>query len=66
MGQNFVPKLKGLDAVASNKEQNTEMIRDTFLYKEWKDTPELKTINVNNNSAPMWAKELKHKERRIK
>ena len=66
MGQNFVPKLKGLDAVASNKEQNTEMIRDTFLYKEWKDTPELKTINVNNNSAPMWAKDLKHKERRIK
>ena len=66
MGQSFVPKLKGLDAVASNKEQNTEMIRDTFLYKEWKDTPELKTINVNNNSAPMWAKDLKHKERRIK
>jgi len=42
------------------------MIRDTFLYKEWKDTTELKTINVNNNSEPMWAKELKHKERRIK
>lgn len=66
MGQNFIPKLKGLDAVASGRNQNTEMIRDTFLYKEWKEAPDLKTININNTSAPMWAKDLKHKERRKK
>ena len=66
MGQNFVPKLKGLDAVASGRNQNTEMIRDTFLHKEWKDKPDLKSINVNNTSAPLWAKDLKHNERRKK
>ena len=66
MGQNFVPKLKGLDAVASGRNQNPDMIRDTFLHKEWKDKPELKSININNTSAPMWAKDLKHKERRKK
>jgi|TARA_B110000263_G_scaffold83386_1_gene73002 hypothetical protein len=66
MGQNFVPKMKGLDAVASIRNQNTDMIRDTFLYKDWKDTPDLKSINVNNTTAPMWAKDLKHKERRKK
>ena len=64
MGQNFVPKLKGLDAISSSKNLNTEMIRDTFLYKEWKEKPELKSINTNSSSAPLWAKELKHKERR--
>ena len=66
MGQNFVPKLKGLDAVASSRNQNPDMIRDTFLHKEWKDKPDLKSINVNNTSAPLWAKDLKHKERRKK
>ena len=66
MGNNFIPKLKGLDAVASKREQSTDMIRDTFLYKEWKDNPDLKSINLNNTSAPMWAKDLKHKERRKK
>ena len=66
MGQNFVHKLKGLDAVASSRNQNPDMIRDTFLQKEWKDKPDLKSINVNNTSAPMWAKDLKHKERRKK
>jgi hypothetical protein len=40
------------------------MIRDTFLYKEWKDKPDLKTINTNSPSAPSWTKDLKHKERR--
>ena len=40
------------------------MIRDTFLYKEWKEKSELKAINTNNTSAPKWAKELSHKERK--
>ena len=40
------------------------MIRDTFLYKEWKEKADLKTINTNNKTAPNWAKDLKHKERK--
>ena len=40
------------------------MIRDTFLYKEWKEKADLKTININNNSAPNWTKDLKHNERK--
>ena len=64
MGQTFVPKLKGLDAFSNSRDINPEMIRDTFLYKEWKEKSELKAINTNNTSAPKWAKELGHKERK--
>tara|TARA_B100000902_G_scaffold4893_1_gene6266 strand:- start:17754 stop:18320 length:567 start_codon:yes stop_codon:yes gene_type:complete len=66
LGQSFVPKLKGLDSISSSKDLNTEMIRDTFLYKEWKEKPDLKSINTNNSTAPDWAKRLEHKERRTK
>ena len=41
---------------------NATFIND--LYKEWKEKPDLKSINTNNSSAPNWAKELKHNERR--
>ena len=64
MGATFVPKLKGLDAVSANRNLNPEMIRDTFLYKEWKEKADLKTININNKSAPNWTKDLKHSERK--
>ena len=64
MGQTFVPKLKGLDAFSNSRDINPEMIRDTFLYKEWREKSELKAINTNNTSAPKWAKELGHKERK--
>ena len=64
LGQTFVPKLKGLDAFSNSKNINPEMIRDTFLYKEWKEKAELKSINTNSLSAPKWAKELNHKERK--
>ena len=64
LGQTFVPKLKGLDAFSNSKNINPEMIRDTFLYKEWKEKADLKSINTNNSTAPMWAKELGHKERK--
>ena len=40
------------------------MIRDTFLYKEWKEKADLKSINTHNSTAPKWAKELGHKERK--
>ena len=64
LGTTFVPKLKGLDAFSKFKNINPEMIRDTFLYKEWKEKAELKSINTNSLSAPKWAKELNHKERK--
>ena len=64
LGQTFVPKLKGLDAFSNSKNINPEMIRDTFLYKEWKEEADLKSINTNNSTAPKWAKELGHKERK--
>ena len=64
LGPTFVPKLKGLDAVSTTRNLNPEMIRDTFLYKEWKEKPDLKTINTNNKTAPNWAKDLKHNERK--
>ena len=64
LGQTFVPKLKGLDAFSNSKNINPEMIRDTFLYKEWKEKADLKCINTNNSTAPKWAKELGHKERK--
>ena len=64
LGQTFVPKLKGLDAFSNSKNINPDMIRDTFLYKEWKEKADLKSINTNNSTAPKWAKELGHKERK--
>jgi len=64
LGQTFVPKLKGLDAFSNSKNINPDMIRDTFLYKEWKEKADLKTININNKSAPNWTKDLKHSERK--
>ena len=64
IGPTFVPKLKGLDAVSASRNLNPEVIRDTFLFKEWKDKADLKTINTNNKSAPKWAKDLGHKERK--
>ena len=64
LGHTFVPKLKGLDAFSNSKNINPEMIRDTFLYKEWKEKADLKSINTNNSTAPNWAKELGHKERK--
>ena len=64
LGPTFVPKLKGLDAVSATRNLNPEMIRDTFLYKEWKEKADLKSININNKTAPNWAKNLKHNERK--
>ena len=64
LGQTFVPKLKGLDAFSNSKNINPDMIRDTFLYKEWKEKADLKSINTKNSTAPKWAKELGHKERK--
>lgn len=64
LGKSFVPKLMGLDAVAKKRGKDPKVIRDTFLYKEWKEQPDLKSINTGSNSAPKWVHELSHGERR--
>jgi len=64
LGQSFVPKLMGLDAVAKKRSKDPQLIRDTFLYKEWKEKRDLKTINTETKSAPKWAQDLTHGERK--
>ena len=64
LGQSFVPKLMGLDAVAEKRSKDPQVIRDTFLYKEWKEQSDLKTINTETKSAPKWAQDLTHGERK--
>ena len=64
VGQNFVPKLRGLDAVASRKGMDPQLARDTFTYKEWESSPKLQVIDADLNSAPKWAKEMNDGTRR--
>lgn len=66
MGQNFVPKLRGLDAVADRKGMDKQVARDTFIYKNWDDDPKLAVIDTKNSSAPKWAVNLEDGERRLK
>jgi len=64
-GATFVPKLRGLDAVADKKGMDRQLARDTFIEKEWDKEPKLQVINTNNESAPVWAKKLNENERKI-
>ena len=64
LGRSFVPKLMGLDAVAKKRDKDPQVIRDTFLYKEWKEKPDLKSINTEAKSSPKWAQDLTHGERK--
>ena len=64
VGKNFIPKLLGLDAVAKKRGKDPKVIRDTFLYKKWKDQPDLKTINTESKNAPRWVNKLSHGERK--
>ena len=64
VGHNFVPKLRGLDAVASKKGMDKQLARDTFTYKEWDDSPKLQVIDAGLGNAPVWAKKLEEGERR--
>ena len=41
-----------------------ETIKNFKTAKEWKEKADLKTININNKSAPNWTKDLKHSERK--
>tara|TARA_Y100000004_G_scaffold183749_1_gene231930 strand:- start:494 stop:1018 length:525 start_codon:yes stop_codon:yes gene_type:complete len=64
IGENFVPKLRGLDAVATRRGMNPETARDTFLVKEWDEAPKLSVIDPDGKYAPKWAKELDDGQRR--
>ena len=64
IGKNFIPKLLGLDAVAKKRDRDPKVIRDTFLYKEWKDKSDLQIINAESKHAPKWVRGLSHGERK--
>lgn len=65
VGQNFVPKLRGLDAVAGKKGMDKQLARDTFTYKEWDTDPKLQVIDTGLSNAPKWAMNLNEGDRRI-
>jgi hypothetical protein len=64
VGTNFVPKLRGLDAVASKRGMDKQLARDTFTHKEWDTDPKLQVIDANNSTAPKWAVNLEEGSRR--
>ncbi len=63
-GNSFVPKLRGLDAIAEKKGMDKQMARDTFIEKVWDEKAKLQTIKTSSNIAPNWAKDLKEMERK--
>ena len=64
VGNNFVPKLRGLDAVADKKGMDKQLARDTFTFKEWDEAPKLQVIDTGLSSAPKWAINLEEGSRR--
>lgn len=64
VGNNFSPKLRGIDAVAGRKGMDTQVARDTFTDKVWDEKPKLQAIDIELPSAPKWAKELADGKRR--
>jgi hypothetical protein len=64
VGNNFVPKLRGLDAIASKKGMDKQLARDTFTHKEWDTDPKLQVIDTGLSSAPKWATNLEEGTRR--
>lgn len=63
LGGSFVPKLRGLDAVAQRRGMNPQTARDTFLEKVFDENPKLVVINTDSASAPKWAENMKEGER---
>ena len=64
VGNNFVPKLRGLDAIANKKGMDKQLARDTFTDKEWDKDPKLQVIDTNLSNAPKWAVKLEEGSRR--
>jgi len=63
LGGSFVPKLRGLDAVAQRRGMKPEVARDTFLEKVYDEQPKLVVINTDSANAPKWAENMKDGER---
>ena len=64
VGNNFVPKLRGLDAIANKKGMDKQLARDTFTHKEWDTEPKLQVIDTALSNAPKWAQNLQEGDRR--
>tara|TARA_Y100000004_G_scaffold192980_1_gene254532 strand:- start:6424 stop:6945 length:522 start_codon:yes stop_codon:yes gene_type:complete len=64
VGNNFVPKLRGLDAIANKKGMDKQLARDTFTDKEWDKDPKLQVIDTGLSNAPKWAVKLEEGSRR--
>ena len=64
VGNNFVPKLRGLDAIANKKGMDKQLARDTFTDKEWDKDPKLQVIDTGLSNAPKWAINLDEGSRR--
>ena len=63
LGHNFVPKLRGLDAVAQKRGMRPQVARDTFLLRVMEDKNKLAVINCDTASAPKWAVGMKDGDR---
>jgi len=63
LGNTFVPKLRGLDAVAEKRGMSANVARDTFLEKVIDDESKLAVINCDTASAPKWAVNMKDGDR---
>jgi hypothetical protein len=46
------------------KGMDKQLARDTFIEKIWDEEPKLQVIKTSNDTAPVWAKDLKEMERR--
>jgi len=64
VGNNFSPKLRGIDAIADKKGMDKQTARDTFTDKIWDAEPKLQAIDIELGNAPKWAKELQDGKRR--
>lgn len=63
IGPTFVPKLRGLDAVAEKRGMSARVARDTFLMRVIDDESKLAVINCDTASAPKWAQNMEDGER---
>ncbi|MAV33797.1 MAG: hypothetical protein CMQ02_10255 [Gammaproteobacteria bacterium] len=63
LGGSFVPKLRGLDAVAAKRGMRPAAARDTFLEKVYDEKPKLIVINTDSASAPKWAEQMEDGDR---
>ena len=63
LGYTFVPKLRGLDAVAEKRGMSARTARDTFLERVIDEKSKLAVINCDTASAPKWAVNMEDGDR---